>query len=91
MALVSSAGIQMMQALGGGSSGSTGKSQPPSLPDLFSQRVGICLSVTQFLEILAISIIAAEPLPGEIGGAQIVDMLIGRRRAPAGQVSRWWL
>ena len=78
MALVSSAGIQMMQALGGGSSGSTGKSQPPSLPDLFGQRVGICLSVTQFLEILAISIIAAEPLPGEIGGAQIVDMLIGR-------------
>jgi hypothetical protein len=46
MALVSSSGIQMMQALGGGSSGSTGKSQPPSMPDPFSQRMAIGLSVT---------------------------------------------
>lgn len=54
------------------------------MPDPFSQRMGIGLSVTQFLEIRVVGIVAAEPLPSEIGGAHIVDMLIGRGRAPVG-------
>ena len=41
--LVSSAGSQKTGASGGGTSGSTGKSQPPALPDPFGQRLGVSM------------------------------------------------
>ena len=84
MALVSSSGSQTMRALGGDASGSTGKSQPPVLPNPVGQRLRIGPLIDQRLEILVIGVVAAEPFPGEVGRAHFIDMLISRGRAPAG-------
>lgn len=86
MTLVSSSGSQMMGAVGGAFKGSTGKSQPPSLPDQVHQRIGSALR--QRLEIPAVSFASAEPFPGKAGCRQVLNMIVARRGAPQRCVGR---
>lgn len=77
--LVSSRGSQKTGASGGEISGSTGKSQPPPLPDLFGQRFGVSMARGHSFKICVIGVVATEPFPGQIGCGQRIQMVIFRR------------
>ncbi|SDX31027.1 hypothetical protein SAMN05443573_12121 [Celeribacter indicus] len=80
--LVSTCGSQRTGASGGGSIGSTGKSQPPPLPDLFGQRVEVSSRRGGGFKIGVIVIIPAQPLPCHVGCRQSIQMVVVFRRTP---------
>ncbi len=80
--LVSSCGSQRTGASGGGSRGSTGKSQPPPLPDLFGQRVGVSSRRGCGFKIGVIIFISAQPFPCHVRCRQSIQMVVVSRRAP---------
>ena len=86
--LVSNCGSQKIGASGGGVRGSTGKSQPPLIADFLRQQLGINVSAAERLEIMIVIVVAAQPLPGEVGCGEIVEVIVMRRYAPLGCVWR---
>lgn len=77
--LVSCCGSQKTGASGDEISGSTGKSQPPPLPDSIGQRFGVSRVRGHSFKICVIGVVAAEPFPGQIGCGQPIQMVIFRR------------
>lgn len=82
--LVSCCGNQKIGASGGAMRGSTGKSQPPLISDFFRQHLPIGVGAAERLEIMVVIAVAAQPLPGEVGCGDIVDMIVVRRQVPLG-------
>ena len=79
MALVSSWGSQITCASGGACIGSTGKSQPPPLPDPVGQRAQITFAVAERLKIPVVGFVAAQPFPRDVGRGHVGDVRIAFR------------
>lgn len=64
--------------------GSAGKLQPPAFADPVAKRMAVDAGRGKCDIVPAIRLVAAQPLPGQIGSCQLIDMIVVRGGAPPG-------